>query len=66
VVYRKKNLKIACIKKGIKIYELARELEVTPDYLSKVIIGIKKLSDKKKNKASSILGEDKEYLFKEE
>jgi transcriptional regulator with XRE-family HTH domain len=62
----KKNLKIACIKKGIKIYELARELEVTPDYLSKVIIGIKKLSDKKKNKASSILGEDKEYLFKEE
>ena len=61
-----KNLKIACIKKGIKIYELARELEVTPDYLSKVIIGIKKLSDEKKKKASSILGEDRQYLFKEE
>ena len=35
-----KNLKIACIKNNIKIYELAIKLDLTPDYLSKVIMGI--------------------------
>ncbi len=60
-----KNLKIACIKKGIKIYELAKELELTPDYISKVIMGIRNLSEDKKEKAAEILNTPKNFLFEE-
>ena len=60
-----KNLKIACIKNNIKIYELAKKLQLTPDYLSKVIMGIRDLSENKKEEAAKILGFSKEFLFKE-
>ena len=64
-IKRNTNLKIECIKKDVKIYELANSIGVTPDYLSKVIMGIRNLSPEKKNMAAKILGTSSDYLFKE-
>ena len=61
---RKIELKIACVEKGIKLYELAEKLGVTPDYIYQVIGGVGNLSYIKQVEASQILGIPREILFK--
>ncbi len=60
-----KNLKIECIRNDVKIYKLANSIGITPDYLYKVLMGIRNLSDEKKEMAAKFLGTDTDYLFKE-
>ncbi len=61
----KKNikLKIACIEKGIKIYELANEIGVSDSLISKVIAGMRDLDEDKKEKIAIKLDKHKEEIF---
>ena len=61
----KKNirLKVACIEKGIKQYELARFLGIDESLISKHINGIRELSEENINKATEFLRVNKENII---
>ena len=61
----KKNikLKVACIEKGIKIYELADAIGVSDSLMSKVIAGMRNLDEDKKEKIAIKLDKTKEEIF---
>ena len=61
----KKNikLKVACIEKRIKQYELARLLGIDESLISKHINGVRELSEENINKAAEFLKVNKKSIL---
>ena len=61
----KKNikLKLICIEKGVKQYELARFLGIDESLISKHINGARELSEENKNKVAEFLKVKKENMY---
>jgi transcriptional regulator with XRE-family HTH domain len=58
-----KELKIACIREGIKQRELARAVGVSETLISLVAAGERNIDDKKKKIIARILNRPTEMLF---